>query len=141
MWTDEEIIEKYRDKNFGGSFSGARTFQTFLKTDYNLDISLNRLYSILKTLPFYVISQRPIRKFPRRPYSVAGYGSLLQCDLAVMFEKDGWKYFLVVVDVYSRKLFVELLKDKSAPTVKKAFVKIFATFSTPITSIETDEVT
>ena len=139
MLTDEEIIEKYRDLNFPGAFSGARNFQIFLKTDLNEDIPLSRIYQILKTQPFYIISQKAIRRFPRRKYSVAGFGCLMQSDVAFMFEKNGFKYFLVLIDVFSRHLYVEILKDKSANTVKKAFEKIFASFTSPITKLETDE--
>ena len=139
MLTDEEIAEKYRDLSFPGAFAGGRAFQMFLKTDLNEDISLKRIYSILKKLPFYVISQKPIRRFPRRSYWVTGFGILMQSDVAFMFEKNSFKYFLVLIDVFSRHLYVEALKDKSAPTVKKAFQKIFSTFTSPITKIETDE--
>ena len=139
MLSDEDIIEKYRDINFAGAFSGARNFQVFLKTELNEDIPLTRIYQILKKLPFYVISQKPIRRFPRRKYSIAGFGCLMQSDLAFMFEKNGYKYFLVLIDVFSRHLYVEILKDKSANTVKKAFEKIFSTLTSPITKIETDE--
>lgn len=139
MLTDQEIEDLYRDKTFYGSFSGALNFQTFLKTQLNEDISLKRIYSILKKMPFYVISQRPIRRFPRRKYDLAGFGSLLQADLAVMFEKNGYKYFLVLCDVFSRHLFVEALKDKTAESVKKALEKIFDSFPTPISKLETDQ--
>ncbi len=139
MLSDEEIADKYRDINFPGAFSGARNFQMFLKTDLDEDIDLKRIYNILKAQPFYVISQKPIRRFPRRPYWVPGYGILMQSDVAFMFEKNGFKYFLVLIDVFSRHLYVEALKDKTAPTVKKAFQKIFSNFTSPITKIETDE--
>ena len=128
MLTDEEIAEKYRDINFPGAFSGARNFQMFLKTDLNEEIGLQRIYNILKTQPYYVISQKPIRRFPRRPYWVPGFGILMQSDIAFMFEKNGFKYFLVLIDVFSRHLYVEALKDKTAATVKKAFQKIFSSF-------------
>jgi len=139
MLSDAQIIDKYTDGSFGGSFSGARTFQIFLKTDLGEDISLNRIKGILNQLPFYIISQRPIRKYPRRHYSVGSYGELLQADLAFMFEKNDYKYFLLVIDVYSRKLFAEPLKDKSAATVEKAFTKIFANFPTGIQKLESDQ--
>ena len=139
MLTDQEIEDLYRDKTFYGSFSGALNFQTFLKTQLNEDVSLKRIYSILKKMPFYVISQRPIRRFPRRKYDLAGFGSLLQADLAVMFEKNGYKYFLVLCDVFSRHLFVVALKDKTAESVKKAMEKIFDSIPTPITKLETDQ--
>ena len=139
MLSDEELLEKYQDINFAGAFSGARTFQVFLKTELNEDVTLKRIYQILKAQPFYIISQKPIRKFPRRKYSVAGFGCLMQSDVAFMFEKHGFKYFLVLIDVFSRHLFVEILKDKTSESVKKALQKIFATFTSPITKIETDE--
>jgi hypothetical protein len=139
MLSDEDIIEKYRDINFAGAFSGSRNFQVFLKTELNEDIPLTRIYQILKKEPFYIISQKAIRRFPRRKYSIAGFGCLMQSDIAFMFEKNGYKYFLVLIDVFSRHLYVEILKDKSANTVKKAFEKIFSTFTSPITKIETDE--
>lgn len=139
MLSDDELLEKYRDINFGGAFSGARNFQVFLKTELNEDVPLKRIFEILKKQPFYIISQKAIRRFPRRKYTVAGFGCLMQSDIAFMFEKNGFKYFLVLIDVFSRHLYVEILKDKTAETVKQAFQKIFATFTSPITKIETDE--
>jgi hypothetical protein len=56
-----------------------------------------------------------------------------------MFEKNGYKYFLVLIDVFSRHVYAEPLKDKDAPTVRKVLEKIFATFTSPITKLETDE--
>ena len=139
MLNDEELKELYQNPTFYGSFSGARNFQIFLKTDYNEDISLDKIYNILKTIPSYVISLKPIKRFPRRKYNVAGFGSLLQADLAVMYEKNGYQYFLVLCDVFSRHLFTEPLKDKSAKTMKEALIKIFNQIPTPISKLETDQ--
>jgi len=139
MLTDAQIVDKYTDSDFGGSFSGVKTFQIFLKTDLNEHVSQNRLKQILNQLPFYIVSQRPIRTFPRRHYSVNSYGELLQADLAFMFEKNNYKYFLLVIDIFSRRIFVEALQDKSAPTVEKAFLKIFAHFPDGIQKVETDQ--
>ena len=139
MLSNERLKELYQDPTFYGSFSGARNFQTFLKTDFNEDINLDRIYNVLKTIPSYVISLKPIKRFPRRKYDVAGFGSLLQADLAVMFDKDGYKYFLVLCDVFSRHLFTEPLKDKTAETTKKALIKIFDQIPTPISKFETDQ--
>jgi hypothetical protein len=55
MLTDKEIAEKYCDINFRGAFTGARTFQMFLKTDLNEDIGLKQIYNILKAQPFYLM--------------------------------------------------------------------------------------
>jgi len=42
--------------------------------------------------------------------------------------------------VFSRHLYVEVLKDKSSKVVQQALVKIFAQFQTPIIKLETDQV-
>ncbi len=52
MISDQKILELWRDPTFSGSYRGIRTFQLLLKTDLNIDISQNRLYSILKNLIF-----------------------------------------------------------------------------------------
>ncbi len=55
MLTEKEIAEKYCDINFRGAFTGARTFQMFLKTDLDEDIGLKQIYNILQAQPFYVM--------------------------------------------------------------------------------------
>lgn len=55
-----------------------------------------------------------------------------------MYPKNDFKYFLTVIDVFSRKIFVEILKDKSAASTKKAFIKIFDEIPTEITKLECD---
>ena len=139
MLSDEELLELYRDKTFPGAYSGGRNFKIFLKTEKGEDIPLTRIYRVLKTLPSYIISQRRKRRFPRRSYDVAGYGILVQADLAFMFEKDGFNSFLTVVDVFSRKIFIELLKSKKASDVQKAFENIYKEFGAPISEISTDQ--
>ena len=66
MLSDEQILQLYKDTEFPGAWSGARTFQMFLKTDKNENVTLNRIYEIIKQIPLYVMNQRRIRRFPRR---------------------------------------------------------------------------
>ena len=94
---------------------------------------------MFKKEPFYIISQRPIRRFPRRKFDVGGYGQLVQTDLAFMFEKGGYKFILVVVDVFSQKIWAEPLMDKSTKTVKVAFEKIFKQVNAPVTELQSDQ--
>lgn len=139
MLTDEELKKFYLDEKFYGSFSGARNFQTFLKTDLNEEVPLERIYRVLRTIPAYVTSLKPIRRFPRRKYDVAGFGSLMQSDIAYMFEKNGYKYILVVCDIFSRHLWAEALKDKTAASVRKVLTGIFDSIPTSIEKFETDQ--
>jgi len=125
MLSDTEILNLYRDPNFPAAFSGIRYFQTYLKTELNEEVPINRLYSIFKKEPFYVVSQRQITRFPRRKFDVKSFGELVQADIAQLYECDGFRYFLVMVDVFSHHVWAEPLKTKSKNDVKSAFTKIF----------------
>jgi len=55
-----------------------------------------------------------------------------------MYEYDGFKYFLLIVDCYSSKLFAEPLKNKESQSVTKAFKHFFQQFGAPVYKIESD---
>jgi len=138
--SDEEILRLWHDPTFSGSFRGVRTFQTLLKTELNINISESRLHQILKTDTLFLIHQRPISRFPRRKYDVNFYGQLIQMDIAYMFpdEKTKFPYFLLVVDVFSFKIFVRLLKDKGAVEVLAKLKEIIQDFNQTIYEIQCD---
>jgi len=125
MLSDEEILKLYRDPSFPAAFGGVRYFQTYLKTEMNESVALNRLYNIFKKEPFYVMSQRQIVRFPKRRYDVKSFGELVQADIAQLYDHDGFKYFLVVVDIFSQRVWAQPLKSKKALEVKNAFIEIF----------------
>jgi hypothetical protein len=58
MLSDEQILNLYKDTDFPGSWSGARTFQMFLKLNKNEYVTLHRIYKILKQIPQYYISAK-----------------------------------------------------------------------------------
>jgi hypothetical protein len=55
-----------------------------------------------------------------------------------MYEYNGYKYFLLVVDGFSSKVFVRPLKTKDSLTVSKALEDIFQEFNSQIYVFETD---
>ena len=63
----------------------------------------------------------------------------MQADLAVMFEYSNYKYFLLLVDVFSSKVFVRPLKSKDSKTVAMALEDIFNEFGAKIYKLETDQ--
>jgi hypothetical protein len=138
MLSDSRIRELWRDPTFAGSYRGIKTFQILLKTDLNIDISQNRLYNILKKDSIFLIHTKPQRKFERRHYDLHNYGELVQADIAQMFEFNHYKYFLLLIDCYSSKIFVQCLKSKSSEEVAKAFANIFKDFGAQIHVLETD---
>jgi hypothetical protein len=139
MWTEEKILSLWRDPTFSGSYRGIKTFQILLKTDLNIDISEKELYKIIRKDPIFLIHQKRRRNFPRRSYDLRFYGELIQSDIAYMFPFNNFLYFLVVIDCFSSKLFVEPLKSKTSYAVQTAFEKIFDSFNAPIQELQTDQ--
>lgn len=138
---EKEILSLWKDISFPGSFRGVKTFQALLKTDKNIQISQKRLYEILRKEPSYLIHQLKPFKIKGRSYITHNYGELVQADIAYMFEDDPnkFKYFLLLIDVYSSKIFVESLKNKESATVAAGLQKIFQRFGAPIYELQSDK--
>ena len=137
--TDEEIKRLWQDDDFFASFSGINNFQAALFTTYGEKISTKRIINILRDIPSYVSRIKPRKRFPRRPYDVYGFGQLVQADLGVMYKYKGFFYFLLMIDVFSRKIFCKPLKRKTSVEVRSAFNEIFDEFNNPIRVIQTDQ--
>ena len=136
--SDSELLSYWRNPEFSGSYRGAKTFQILLKTDLGEDVSINRIYKLLKTDKIFILHQRPIRNIERRPFDVKFYGQVCQSDLAFMFKFEDYNSFLLLVDLFSLKVFVQPLKSKSSQNVKIAFEEIFKDFQSDIHILETD---
>lgn len=136
-----EILNLWKDLSFPGSFRGVKTFQALLKTDKNIDISEKQLTQILKKEPNFVIHQIKPFKPSYRQYVTHNYGQLVQADIAYVFPDsiNKAKYFLLLIDVFSSKIFVEVLKDKSSESTANALLQIFKRFGSPIYEIQTDK--
>jgi len=108
---DEKIIQLWRDPSFSGSYRGIKTFQMFLKTDKNINVSEEKLYSIMMKDPIYVMHLQR-KKVNRRPYYLSNVGELVQSDLANMFPYEDYKYFIIFIDCFSNQLNLQALKTK-----------------------------
>ena len=117
---DEKIIQLWRDPSFSGSYRGIKTFQMFLKTDQNINVSEKKLYSIMMKDPIYVMHLQR-KKVNRRHYYLSNVGELVQSDLAYMFPYEDYKYFIVFIDCFSNQLNLQPLKDKTSASVLKTF--------------------
>lgn len=72
---------------------------------------------------------RYVRKnFPRRKFLMYGIAETLQADLIEMQKykqlNRGYRYILIVIDIFSKVAYAEPLKDKTGPTVTKAMDSI-----------------
>ena len=59
-------------------------------------------------------------------------------DLGFMPSYLGFKYFLVVIDAYTEKLWAVELKKKNGPIVGRALEQIINSISSPISVIQSD---
>jgi hypothetical protein len=137
--SDKRILEIWKDSSFNGSYRGISAFKLLLKTDLGLDIEEKRLYKVLKQEPVYLMHLRPQRQFDRRHYDLHFYGELVQADIAYMFSENEFKYFLLLIDCYSSKIFTYPLKSKDSETVANALKLFFEEFNAQVYVLQTDK--
>lgn len=81
--------------------------------------------------------------FSRRKYSMRGIADTLQGDLIEMqlYKKEnrGYRYILIVIDIFSKMAYAEPLKNKTANEVTKAMKHILNKVGRPIKNLHTDE--
>lgn len=88
---------------------------------------------------------RTVRKnFPRRSYVMRGIHDTFQADLIEMIpwanENQGYRYILMVIDVFSKRAWAKALKNKTGAEVTKAMAAIFETKPNNIPcNLHTDE--
>jgi len=77
----------------------------------------------------YTLFKPVRRKFRRNVYLVTNINDLWESDLVdlqkLQKENDGIKFLLTTIDVFSKKAYVEPLKDKTSRSVIRAFENIF----------------
>lgn len=86
---------------------------------------------------------KPVRiHFPRRRVIVKGLDDLFQADLVemILYSKinKGYKYILVVIDVFSKFLWTKAVKNKSGPDVTQAMKSILIKSNRIPQNLQTD---
>ncbi|KAK9888953.1 hypothetical protein WA026_004237 [Henosepilachna vigintioctopunctata] len=86
---------------------------------------------------------KPVRiNFPRRRVIVKGLLDLFQADLVEMIPyarfNKGFKYILIVIDVFSKYVWAIPLKNKTATHVRDAMRGILKQLSHPPKNLQTD---
>lgn len=87
------------------------------------------------------------KNFLRRKYTMYGIADTLQADLIEMQpykrENRGYRYILIVIDVFSKMAYAEPLLDKTGPVVTRAMHqiirKVMQQHHTLIRNLHTDE--
>lgn len=126
MNTKENYLERlyYNRKNP----AGYRGIQPLLdETQKTLDKEFVKDWA--SSQDTYTLFKPVKRKFRRNFYVVTNINDLWEADLVDLqkLQKDnnGIKYLLTVIDIFSKKAYVEPLKDKTAQSIIRAFQTIF----------------
>lgn len=126
----EQYLKKiWYDPRHPGSFAGATKLYEIVKKEGKYDIGLNRIKKFLQNQDAFSLQKKVRRRgFKRRRVIVQGIDYQWEADLADVQNLSefikGIKYLLVIVDVFSRFLWVRCLKDKKAQSVIDAFKDI-----------------
>lgn len=119
------VFEKfYYDPSHYAGYSATENLLRVVKPDFARD----KVVSWLESQDAYTL-HRPIRrKFPRLHYNVANIDDLWEADLIELVSlrsyNDGYRYLLTIIDVLSKFVWVEPIRDKSGASVAEGFRRI-----------------
>lgn len=127
---EEYLSRIYFNPKHPASFRGAQKLHEAVLEEDKYKIGLAKIKTWLKDNESYSIHKDVNRRFPRLKVIVTGMHDQYDADLADMHKlarrNNGVTFLLFVIDVFSRFLWVEPLKNKSDHVVVAAFKRIFA---------------
>lgn len=98
--------------------------------------------SVIKQAIVKEIHRYARENYERRKYSMRGIADTLQADLIEMQQfkqvNRGYRYILLVIDIFSKKAYVEPLKKKTAENTTDAMEKIIEQVGERIRNLHTD---
>ena len=127
----QEYLESiYYDPENAGSFSGPDKLYRYVQRQGKFDISKNNIEKWLLRQESYSLQRGIKRRFKRNKIMVTGIDDQWSMDLMDMGKyaeyNEGCSYILVVIDTFSKYLWLRPLKDKKGISVKNALYDIIA---------------
>ena len=140
---DRYLQRLYYDPRQPGSFQSFRKLHQSVRKDGRYQLGTNRLRRWLQNQPAYSRNALYLPKIVKRArVIVTGLYDQYDADIADMQRfanaNDGQNYLLVVIDVFSRYMWVEGLRTKSYLNVERALQRIFRRARIP-RRLRTDE--
>jgi transposase InsO family protein len=126
----EALLKRiYFNPSHPASYGGVNALYLSAKKE-NKKVTRKQIENWLSAQDAYTLHRKVVNKFPRRKFLSRGLNNIFQADLVDMskFSKDNdnVRYWLTVLDIFSRKAFVEKLKNKNSISVLHAFKKILS---------------
>ena len=125
---EKYLKDIYLDPSHPASFGSPDHLYKIVKKEGKHKISHSQIKKWIQKQESYSLNKGLKRKFQRGRVVVEGIDDQFDIDLASLIyyadENDGYKYLLVVIDIFSRYGWVEPLKDKTANEIVKAFDKV-----------------
>src|SRR5580765_323535 len=119
-----ELEKLYYDPSHYAGYSARENLLRAAKPNF----TRNDVTEWLKSQDAYTLHRPVRRKFPRLHYNVTNIDDLWEADLidlrSLKSYNDGYSYLLTIIDVLSKFVWVEPLRDKTAACVIKAFQRV-----------------
>ena len=119
----------YFDPRHPGSFQGPGRLHSVVMREKKYQIPMSKIKKWLQDQESYSTHKPLVRKFKRQRVIVTGMNDQYEADLADLQKlkrhNDGYTFLLVVIDVFTRFLWVEPLKNKTEASVIQGFKNIF----------------
>lgn len=135
MTTLEDYLKRiYFKPGHPAAFSGPKKLQSIVKkAGYRPPLKFLKEWT--SNQESYSLNKNALNKFTRSRVVVKNIRHMYDTDLADLSDlanaNDGIKYWLIVIDVFSKKLGLRTLKTKNALEVKNAMQSVFEEMQTP----------
>lgn len=120
--------ENYFKPKYPGAFAGPHKLYKKLRKD-KVKTSFHQVKNWLQDQDSFSLLQPVKYKFPRRKVITKGIDDLWDIDLADVSNlasyNNDYRFLLVVLDIFSRHLWVQPIQNKNHESVINAFKKIF----------------
>ena len=127
----DAVEDAYLDPRNPGSYTGVSTISNIVKEQlpqYNLSQIKNITTNVLSTKPSYYLNLQPRNNFLRSRVFSAGLNYMFDADLMNLYQfgryNRGFKYVLLVIDVFSRYVMTRAVKSKGHIDVVPAMESI-----------------
>ena len=133
----------YHDPKHPAGFAGPQKLYKVVKDEGTFDIGMHKIRKFLHNQESYSLHKPVRRRFRRNHVVSAGKDDLWMADLIDMVKYADWnkgfKYILLVIDTFSKYVWLQPLKYKTGEEVASAFQKILDTSKRTPTKLITDK--